>query len=141
MFNHLLAQISLPTFSADEVLSPYVFVFYIAFLVAVVLTPVMRRIAAYYNIIDQPDMVRKLHARPVAYLGGVAVFMGWMAGLTMSEFVFMHRAAPGLPPQPVINISIVVGALVIVVLGLIDDIRKISPGVKISGQSFATIVF
>src|SRR5438552_6712280 len=140
MHNHLIAQMSLPTFSADEVLSPYVFVFYLAFLVSVVLTPVMRRVASYYNIIDQPDMVRKLHARPVAYLGGVAVFMGWMAGLTMSQFLYLHRAAPGLPRHPVINISIVGGALVIVLLGLVDDLRKVSPRVKISGQIFAAII-
>jgi UDP-GlcNAc:undecaprenyl-phosphate GlcNAc-1-phosphate transferase len=131
---------TLPTFSADEVLSPYVFVFYISFLVSVIFTPVMRRIATYFNIIDKPDMVRKLHGRPVAYLGGVAVFLGWMAGLTMSQFVFMHRAAPGLPRHPVINFSIVLGACVIVFLGLWDDTRKISPRVKIAGQIFAAIV-
>jgi UDP-GlcNAc:undecaprenyl-phosphate/decaprenyl-phosphate GlcNAc-1-phosphate transferase len=140
MLNHLLAQMTLPTFTADEVLSPYVFVFYLAFLVSVIFTPVMRRVATYFNIIDEPDLVRKLHSRPVAYLGGVAVFLGWMAGLTMSQFLFMHRAAPGLPPHPVINFSIVAGACVIVVLGLLDDIYKASPRIKIGGQILAAVI-
>src|SRR5439155_25534529 len=72
-----LAQIMLPTYTIDEVLSPYVYVFYVAFFVAFIFTPVMRRVATYFNIIDQPDLVRKMHSRPVAYLGGVAVFLGW----------------------------------------------------------------
>jgi len=136
----MLAQMTLPTFTADEVLSPYVFVFYSAFLVSVIFTPIMRRVATYYHIIDEPDMVRKLHARPVAYLGGVAVFLGWMAGLTMSQFLFMHRDAPGLPHHPVINFSIIAGAFLIVLLGLMDDLYRVSPRVKISVQIFSAVI-
>src|SRR5690242_4688035 len=83
-------------FSADEVLSPYVYVFYVAFLVAWVFTPIMRSVAVYYGIVDQPDQLRKIHKTPVAYLGGVAVFLGWIAGMAMSQFLFLHRNAPGL---------------------------------------------
>src|SRR4051812_14355319 len=74
----------MPSFSADEVLSPYVYCFYLAFVMSFAFTPVMRRVATFYNIIDRPDLVRKMHARPVAYLGGIAVFLGWLAGLCMS---------------------------------------------------------
>jgi UDP-GlcNAc:undecaprenyl-phosphate GlcNAc-1-phosphate transferase len=135
-----LAQVQLPSFSVDEVLSPYVYVFYLAFLVSFVFTPVMRRVATFYHIIDRPDLVRKMHARPVAYLGGIAVFMGWLAGLCMSQFLFMHRAALGLPLHVVLPFSVVAGATVIVALGLLDDIKKVSPRVKIFGQVFAAII-
>ena len=65
-------------FTADDVLSPYVYVFYAAFIIAYVFTPVMRAVATYYGIIDEPDNLRKMHKSPVAYLGGVAVFLGWV---------------------------------------------------------------
>ena len=127
-------------YSADEVLSPYVYVFFAAFFVAYCYTPLMRRIAIYFNIIDQPDLVRKMHHRPVAYLGGVAVFLGWLAGLGLSQFLFLHRTAPGLPEHVVLNFSIVAGAILIVILGLWDDTRKISPRLKIAGQGFAAVI-
>jgi UDP-GlcNAc:undecaprenyl-phosphate GlcNAc-1-phosphate transferase len=71
----------------DSVLSPHVYVFYVAFLVSFFFTPIMRSVAIYYGIIDQPDQIRKMHSAPVAYLGGVAVFLGW--------FIFRRtRSAP-----------------------------------------------
>jgi UDP-N-acetylmuramyl pentapeptide phosphotransferase/UDP-N-acetylglucosamine-1-phosphate transferase len=36
----------------------------------------MQMVASYYGIIDEPDNKRKMHSAPVAYLGGVAVFLG-----------------------------------------------------------------
>lgn len=126
--------------TADDVLSPYMYVFYASFLVAFLFTPVMRIIANFFNIIDAPDGKRKMHQTPVAYLGGVAVFLGLLAGLTMSQFLSLHRVEPGWPDHLVIKFSIVVGACVIVLLGLWDDILHISPAVKIAGQVFAAMM-
>src|SRR4051812_32067823 len=72
-------------FSVDHVLSPYVYVFYISFIVSFLFTPIMRAVAIYYHIVDQPDRLRKMHQMPVAYLGGVAVFLGWISGLSPSS--------------------------------------------------------
>lgn len=127
-----------PSRGWDDVLAPQVYVFYVAFLVSFIFTPVMRSIAIYYGIIDQPDQIRKLHAQPVAYLGGVAVFMGWVAGLAMSQ---LHITADevGSPHLPM-KLSIVFGGIVIVALGLWDDIRHIPPTNKILGQVIAAII-
>src|SRR5213080_4685216 len=98
--SYLIAETTAPAvgraFSADEVLSPYVYVFYASFLVAWIFTPIMRQVAIYYGIVDQPDQLRKIHKTPVAYLGGVALFLGWIAGMAMSQFLYLHRNAPGL---------------------------------------------
>jgi len=91
-----LAQYVLPKpLSVDEVLSPYIFVFYVAFAVTFVLTPVMRLVATYYGVIDEPDNLRKVHRSPVAYLGGVAMFLGWICGLAVSQYLKLHRIQPG----------------------------------------------
>lgn len=134
----LLAQSAF--FTVDEVLSPYVYVFYVAFLLSFIFTPVMQQVATYYNIIDQPDLVRKMHARPVAYLGGVAVFLGWVGGMAMSQLLYMHAAAIGLPEHVVLKGSIIAGAFVVVMLGLWDDVASIKPRTKIAGQVFAAVV-
>ncbi len=126
--------------SADEVLSPYIYVFYASFLVSFLFTPVMRSVASFFNIIDNPDGQRKMHQTPVAYLGGVAVFLGLLAGLTISQFLTLHRIEPGWPQHLVIKFSVIVGACVIVLLGLWDDIQKVSPAVKIAGQVFAAMM-
>ena len=136
----LLAQIPVSPTSADEVLSPYVYVFYVSFLLTFIFTPLMRTVAIHFGIIDQPDKLRKVHTASVAYLGGVAVFLGWLGGLAVSETLRLHRIDPGWPTDavgiahPIIRFGLVVGALVIVMLGLWDDIYKLKPWMKIVGQ-------
>ncbi len=141
---NLLADISgkvlVQTFTADDVLSPYIYVFYAAFLVSFFFTPIMRAIAMNYGIIDRPDLARKIHREPVAYLGGAAVFLGWIFGLAMSRLVYLHRVGGGGDQHVRIQFSIVIGAAVIVIIGLWDDIRSIRPNMKIIGQVLAAVL-
>ncbi len=137
---HLLAQ-SGQGFTVDAVLSPYIYVFYAAFIVSFLFTPVMRSIAVYYNIVDNPDGVRKMHSVPVAYLGGVAVFLGWISGLAISQFLRLHQVPLGWNSEHlIIRFSIVVGACIIMILGLWDDVLGIKPRLKILGQVAAAVV-
>ena len=147
MLNFCLAQSSyvplvapdpLPTSTVDQVLSPYIYIFYAAFLLAYFFTPMMRQVALYYHVIDQPDANRKMHKEPVAYLGGVAVFLGWLGGLAASQFVQAHRVDLNVPHLrwPA---AIVIGATMIVILGLWDDIRKTPPWMKIVVQVIAAL--
>lgn len=128
----LLAQIS--RFTATEVLTPYIYLFYIAFGVAFLFTPLMRSVATYFGIVDKPDRIRKMHAEPIPYLGGVAVFLGWMAALAMAQFMRHHITGQ---PAPRVHLSIIFGGLLIIVLGLWDDMKHIRPRMKIIGQVLA----
>ncbi|HEY8667262.1 MAG TPA: MraY family glycosyltransferase [Tepidisphaeraceae bacterium] len=132
---------NLASFTADECLSPYIYVFYVAFLISLIFTPIMGTVARYYGIIDEPDGQRKMHSKPVAYLGGVAVFLGWIAGLAISQFILVpkHNGEFGLSPTLLVRFSIPLGACVIVILGLWDDIRHIRPRYKILGQAVAAV--
>ena len=133
----LLAQIPTTVYSADEVVSPYIYVFYAAFIVSFIFTPIMQTVAVHYGIIDEPDNKRKMHNAPVAYLGGVAVFLGWITAMAASQFLQLHRTEPGLLPHLRVPFSIIVGASAIVLLGLWDDTQHIQPWMKIAGQIFA----
>jgi UDP-GlcNAc:undecaprenyl-phosphate GlcNAc-1-phosphate transferase len=136
----MLSQIAAPVVGNDDVLSNYMEVFYASFIVSLIFTPIMRTIAIYFNIIDQPDRVRKLHSEPVAYLGGLAVFLGWLTGVTVSQYLTLHRIDPGWPTtHPKVHFGIVLGALIIVTLGLWDDVLKVRPKIKIMGQVTAAI--
>ena len=120
-------------------LSPYMGVFFIAFFAAIVLTPLVRRLAINNGIIDYPDLKRKNHLLPVAYLGGVAIFLAWLAAVLLSNVVtpdtgdYMARTHR-LPSFP---LALILGAGVITVTGVIDDVYGIPARVKVGGQLFA----
>jgi UDP-GlcNAc:undecaprenyl-phosphate/decaprenyl-phosphate GlcNAc-1-phosphate transferase len=136
----MLSQATTSSVGTDDVLANYTDVFYASFVVSFMFTPIMRMIAIHFNIIDQPDRIRKLHSQPVAYLGGVAVFLGWLTGVTISQYLILHRVDPGWPTlHPKVHFSIVLGALIIVTLGLWDDVLKVRPKIKIFGQVCAAI--
>ena len=128
--------------TADDVLKPYVWVFYAAFVIAYLMTPIMRRVAIYYGIVDRPDNVRKIHREPVAYLGGVAVFLGWLVGMVASQACEWHLSqhwVPALGPHVAIPLAVVIGAFLVVLLGLYDDLFHISAYWKIAGQVLAAV--
>jgi UDP-GlcNAc:undecaprenyl-phosphate GlcNAc-1-phosphate transferase len=134
-----------PLFDTDTVLSPYIYVFIAAYVLSFIFTPIMRRVAEFYGIIDKPDLLRKMHSRPVAYLGGVAVFMGWIGGLAVSQFTQLHYWGPdfdtlGYAHHVVIKPQIVVAAFIIIALGLWDDISTIRARYKVMGQIAAACV-
>ena len=126
--------------SADDVLKPYVWIFYAAFLVSYLMTPLMRRVAIYYGIVDRPDGLRKMHREPVAYLGGVAVFLGWLVGVVVSQACQWHldeHWVPALGAHVFVPLALVVGAFLVVLLGLYDDLFHIGAYWKIGGQVLA----
>ena len=108
-------------------------VFVAALLITLILTPIVRRVAISADIIDHPDQGRKQHAYPIAYLGGLALFGGVLAGIAASVILTNGQASllQGVP------VSVVVGMLAIVFTGLADDIWKWDPRLKIAGQLVA----
>lgn len=114
--------------TVDHIIAPYMAIFFIAFFVAIIATPVVRKLAIKNGIIDWPDLRRKAHKEPVAYLGGVAIFVGWLAGV-LGCFV--------ITKEQVFPIQIILGAAAITLTGLFDDVYGIRARVKIGGQLFA----
>lgn len=139
------AGISPETLSRLDIFHGYIAVLGIAFIVTLLATPIMRKLAVRYGIVDRPNEARKMHRAPTAYLGGAAVYLGIMAGILLS---YIAVAVPGLldfhntshlegsAPFPVPT-SILLGLTVIMLVGLFDDIVHISPQVKIAGQLLA----
>ena len=56
---------------------PHLWVFVGSLLLTLALTPMVRALAMRWHIYDMPDERLKTHGRPIPYLGGVAIFLGW----------------------------------------------------------------
>lgn len=126
--------------SAADLLSPYIGVLLVAFLISLAATPILRSLAVRHGIVDVPDLQRKNHAAPVAYLGGVAIFLAFACSVILAT-AFPMISALGQPvggrPMVPFPLSILAGAAVITITGLIDDVFGMRARVKISGQLFA----
>ena len=111
----------------------YGVVFAVAAGVTFVVTGVVRWIAPRIGAIVQPDE-RRVHERPTPTLGGIAMFVGLIAGLTTAwkMDVFNDQLAPGAE-----SIGMLLAALIILLVGLVDDIRDISPPAKLAGMVLA----
>ena len=111
----------------------YGVVFAVAAGVTFVVTGIVRFIAPRIGAIVQPDE-RRVHERPTPTLGGVAMFVGLIAGLVTAwnMDVFNDQLAPGAE-----SIGMLLAALIIVLVGLVDDIRDISPPAKLAGMVLA----
>lgn len=131
----LLAEKQKLTFTLTEVLSPYMFVFFAAWFVAIVSTPIFRSVALKRGIMDEPDLHRKKHPEPIAYLGGLAIFFGWLIGVGSGYFVEPHYQTPNSIQH--FPVSIIIGAILITLVGVIDDVHGLSPRVKLGGQFLA----
>ena len=120
-------------YAISELLNCYLGVFIVGFVVTLVATPFVRKLAIAMDIIDRPNEARKEHKYPIAYLGGLAVFLGVFAAIAFS---FMIVDGPGgeLGPVP---LSIIIGILAITFTGLADDVWGWDPRLKIMGQLIA----
>jgi len=49
--------------------------FILALVLSLLLTPVAKKAAIKWQIIDRPDFIRKIHKQPIPLLGGVVIFV------------------------------------------------------------------
>jgi UDP-GlcNAc:undecaprenyl-phosphate GlcNAc-1-phosphate transferase len=129
-----------PSYDVSELLTPYMPVFYTSFLITLILTPVMRALAHRHGVVDDPDGKRKVHTQPIAYLGGVSIFLGWLAGVTISVLVRPHNADQLLLNNVQVPPGVLLGAAVVVLFGLMDDVYSLSPKIKLAGQLLAALL-
>lgn len=141
-----------PKLALSEVAAVYWPVLVISFLVSFLATPLCRKLALKWNIVDRPNDFLKPHKHPIPYLGGVAIFLGCAAGIILALGLFGHTTPPDstgtgmntTPPGPVLDPLTTWGILGcvmgIMVLGLLDDLHVVSPRTKLTAIAVVTIV-
>ncbi|KNZ70073.1 glycosyl transferase family protein [Thermincola ferriacetica] len=99
----------------------------VAFLTTLIMTPLVRRLAFKIGAVDCPND-RKVHCKPMPRLGGVAIFLGFVIAMLVTQEISK------------ITLGLVIGSALIVALGIMDDIFDISPRLKLLGQIVAALV-
>lgn len=101
--------------------------FIISALTTLIVTPLIIRIAVKFKAVDRPNN-RKIHNGSKPTLGGLAIFIGVMAG-------FLY-----LQPMHEQMYAIIIGALIMIITGVVDDVFDLRPLYKLFGQTFAAVV-
>ena len=109
------------------------FIFVTACLAALALTPFIRQIALHFDLTDEPS-ARKMHSKKIPRIGGVVLFSGFFVPfLLLLLFPQYSSTAQNLFSDTGLQ-CFATGAVLIFLLGLLDDVRGLSFSLKIVGQ-------
>jgi UDP-GlcNAc:undecaprenyl-phosphate GlcNAc-1-phosphate transferase len=103
-----------------------------AFVLGLIFTPLAMKAAVKLNIVDTPRGSLKSHKAPVPYLGGAAVYLAFVIPVIAAK-VILHQTLKGV-------LGIIAGASIMVVMGLIDDMKDLTPYVKLAVQLVVSLI-
>lgn len=115
----------------------YTIGFIISLLLALVMTPLVKKFAFKVGAIDKPNH-RKVHTRIMPRMGGLAIYIAFVgAFLLLSPFI-----PDGLLTAGNMNMirAMLVGGTMIIIIGAFDDRFELSAKVKLLGQIAAACV-
>ncbi len=100
----------------------------VALVASLALTPLCRKVALHFRVVDRPDDFLKPHGQPIPYLGGIAIFAGWLAGILVAQF------APAIHVRTGMMWGFAAAGLAITAIGLFDDMRAMSSRTKLAAN-------
>ena len=115
--------------------SDYFILFAASFISVSALTPIMRILAFRYGVIDSPTESHKTHKNPIPYLGGVAIVIGVVAVSYGASLVSNFSKATFWLASSALLPAIFMG-----LIGLIDDIKKLTPWSRFSVQNVVGLI-
>ncbi|WP_026575902.1 glycosyltransferase family 4 protein [Bacillus sp. UNC438CL73TsuS30] len=101
--------------------------FLLCFLCSILITPIIKKLAFKVGATDNPNQ-RKVHQKIMPRLGGLAIFVSFLLGLLL-----MH-------PDSQYHAAIVVGSVIILATGVLDDIYELSAKLKFLLQIAAALI-
>ncbi|MBU1167051.1 undecaprenyl/decaprenyl-phosphate alpha-N-acetylglucosaminyl 1-phosphate transferase [Patescibacteria group bacterium] len=116
----------------------YLLDFILAFSLSVVATLFVKKLALKYKIVDDPGSKRKIHTKPIPLLGGVAVFFSFTVAILSYSFFDQQLLSGYLMPKHLLGILL--GGLVLIVGGALDDKYSLKPSRQILFPIFAAII-
>lgn len=102
----------------------YLLTFAVSVILCWFLTPVAMKVALRIGVMDRPGG-HKGHDSPVPYLGGVAIVMAFAGSVTAAAVI---RPPHSGMDELVVVLAVAVG---LAVVGLLDDLRDLSPAVRL----------
>lgn len=111
------------------VLIRHVFSFGFSFFLCFYIIPKLIKSSLRFGIMDVPDGKIKCHQAPIPYLGGVAIYLSFIAALCV-VYPFENKI-----------VWLLLGSSLLLLIGLIDDLHVLTPARKFFGQTIATLCF
>ena len=99
-----------------------------AFAVSFGTTPIVKSFAQKVGAMDNPGEARRIHNHPIPRMGGMAIFLGFLVSVIL--FVDITMPVRG----------ILIGAVIIVATGAVDDIVSLKYWIKLIAQIAAAII-
>ena len=102
----------------------------VCFIISTLMVPIVKKIAFHIGALDIPNE-RKVHTKPMPRLGGLAIYIAFILG-------YMFFATPSTEMN-----SILIGSFIVLLTGMLDDIKPLPASIKFSGQLLGalTVVF
>ena len=99
-----------------------------ALVISLASTPPVKQLAQRIGAIDIPRDERRIHKQPIPRLGGLAIFIGFIMSV-----LFLADITPQLS-------GILLGSVIIVLIGVVDDIMSLPAILKFFIQIIAALV-
>ena len=112
--------------SYNEIVKIFLMTF-TSFLFVMLVTPFIIRVANHVGALDIPNK-RKVHTVPIPRLGGAGIFLGFLLGYMIYG-----------TPSAIMN-SVLIGSFIIVLTGVVDDIKPLDAKTKFIGQLIASLI-
>jgi UDP-GlcNAc:undecaprenyl-phosphate GlcNAc-1-phosphate transferase len=116
-------------------LGEYLLLGVVSIIISGLLTPVARKFARYIGAMDVPNLDRKVHKEPVPYLGGLSIaititLLTYITVLVQDASWSQFRLAS----------YVIVPALILAAVGLLDDLRGLTPWPRLVAQTITGLV-
>ncbi|MCS4486401.1 glycosyltransferase family 4 protein [Staphylococcus americanisciuri] len=99
----------------------------VSMIVSLIATPIVIAVSKKLDIVDKPNF-RKVHTQPISMMGGAVILIAFFIGIWLG-----HPIERETKP-------LLLGAIVIYIVGLIDDLYDIKPVLKLLGQVVASSI-
>lgn len=99
----------------------------ICFAASIIITPLVKKLAIKIGAVDKPNQ-RKVHQKVMPRLGGLAIYLSFIIGLLV------------LRPGGEYFLPILIGSIIIIITGVLDDMIELSAKFKLLGQLAAALV-
>lgn len=111
----------------------FILTFIVSFAVSMAVYPLVRRLAFFSNAISVPSKDRHIHKRPIPLLGGLSIIAGFVIAILLN-FIFNRDFGANRE-----LLGLVFGILIIMIMGLLDDITELRPIYKVLFQIAAAV--
>jgi UDP-GlcNAc:undecaprenyl-phosphate/decaprenyl-phosphate GlcNAc-1-phosphate transferase len=99
----------------------------VCFICSILMTPVVKKLAFRLGATDSPNN-RKVHEKIMPRMGGLVIYISFMIGLLIMN------------PDSKYHFAIMIGSVIIVLTGILDDIFELSAKVKLVNQLAAALI-